>query len=281
MATNRVGFKKFLKDLKENEEVHLIIDSNILIAYFDEVHSDHEDAVEFLNQIDNKTKATFFTTVTTKSEFLDYHRKRFLTEGLIGLVREFKETIKISTKSKVKIQNTLTLRDNRLRKEEKKFSETQEFNSKANYFTDNEIKEIKRTFRARDVHDETGWLKICSVFLGKKLAGLERSLDEFCEYLTTRNKVQKENIFTVKEVDWKKATSISSETGMGYSDSMILNMALSTNIENIATLDFDVIYAGAVSASNKTILLPDHRISSFKQILKKLPSVNAELKRKS
>ena len=62
---------------------------------------------------------------------------------------------------------------------------------------------------------------------------------------------------------------------------MILNMALSTNIENIATLDFDVIYAGAVSASNKTILLPDHRISSFKQILKKLPSVNAELKRKS
>jgi predicted nucleic acid-binding protein len=271
MATNRIGFKKIVKDTRENEKINIVIDSNILIAYFDEVHSDHDEAVTFLNELDNKADAMFYTTVTTKSKFLDYHRKRFLTEGLIALVRELSDLIKISTKSKVKIQNILNLRDNRLRKEEKKFQETQEFNSYVNYFTDNEIKDIKRSFRARDIEDEAGWLQICMVFIGKKLSGLEKRLDEFCEYLTTRDKKQKENIFIVKEVDWKRATSISSETGMAYSDSMILNMALATNIQNIATLDFDVVYAGAVSASNKKVLLPDNRIASFKQILKKLP----------
>lgn len=269
MATNRIGFNKFVKDVSDNQKINIIIDSNILIAYFDEVHSDHEDAMSFLKGLDQKADVTFYTTVTTKSEFLDYHRKRFLTEGLIGLVRELSSKVKIPTVAFAKIDNTLTLRDNRLRREDKKFSETNEFNALINYFTDNELKKIKKTFRAGDVDEEKGWLHLCKLFLGNKLADLESHLDEFCSYLTTRDKTQSD-LFVVKEVDWKKATAISSETGMGYSDSMILNMALATNIKNIATLDYDIVYAGAVSASNKTILIPDRRIKSFKLALKRL-----------
>jgi len=269
MATNRIGFKKFVKDVSINERINIIIDSNLLISYFDEVHSDHDDTVAFLKNLDDKGKVTFYTTVTTKSEFLDYHRKRFLTEGLVGLARELSDKINISTIAKSKIQNALTLRDNRLRKEEKKYQEIEEFNSSINYFTDNDIKEIKKAFRARDVQEERGWLSICSVFLGMKLSKCESLLDEFCTYLTTRDEKQRE-LFVVDEVDWKKSTEISSETGMSYSDSMILNMALSTNIKNIATLDFDIIYAGAISALSKTILLPDRRIKTFKNILKKV-----------
>jgi hypothetical protein len=190
---------------------------------------------------------------------------------VISLVEENQDIIKISSKARAGINKTLANRNNRLQREEKKQKEIEDFNSDLNYFYDRELKDIKKSFRARDIENEAGWLKICKKFLGKRLAQLESELDEFCEYLTTRDKEQRENIFTVGEVDWRKATSISSETGMGYSDSMILNMALSTNIENIATLDFDVIYAGAVSASSKTILLPDHRISSFSKILRRLP----------
>jgi predicted nucleic acid-binding protein len=271
MASNRVGFKQFLNKINQDEKVDIIIDSNILIAFFDQVHSSHDQVRYFLEELDSRCNVTFYTTVTTKSEFLDYQRKRYLTSGVVSLVQENKNDINISPKAKATIQNTLTNRNNRLNREEKKQKNVEDFNSDLNYFYDNELKDIKKSFKARDLDNESGWLMICEKFLGKRLERLEQEIDGFCEYLTTRNKEQKENVFIVEEVDWKKATSLSSQTGMGYSDSMILNMALSTNIENVATLDFDLVYAGAVSASNKNILLPDSRIAFFKQILKKLP----------
>lgn len=271
MATNRIGFNKFLKDVQEGQKVNLVVDSNLLIAYFDEVHSNHESAKTFLDGLDNKADVTFYTTVTTKSEFLDYQRRRFLTEGIVSLVQENKEKFRITPNATAKINSFRGIRDTRLKKEEAKDKDLEDFDSSLNYFRDGELKEIKKAFRARDVEPEKGWLTVCKTFLGTKLSEQEKLLDEFCKYLTTRDKEQKEKIFIVPEVDWNKATAISAETGMGYSDSMILNMTLSTNIENIATLDFDVIYAGAVSAFNKNILLPDNRIGSFKQILKKLP----------
>ncbi len=270
MATNRIGFNKFLKDVGEGQQIRLIVDSNLLIAFFDEVHSNHESVKKFLGDLDSKADVTFYTTVTTKAEFLDYQRRRFLTEGIISLVQENKDKVKISDNASAKINSLRGNRDNRLRKEETKDKELEEFDSSLNYFRDSELKEVKKAFRARDIENETGWLSICKTFLGTKLAEQEKLLDEFCVYLTTRDNKQKENIFIVEEVDWGQATLISSQTGMGYSDSMILNMALATNIENIATLDFDVIYAGAVSASGKKILLPDSRISSYKKILKKV-----------
>lgn len=57
---------------------------------------------------------------------------------------------------------------------------------------------------------------------------------------------------------------------MGFSDSLILNMLLHTKINFILTLDFDMVYAAAVSAQNKSVVLPDNRISGLKNILKGL-----------
>lgn len=270
MATNRIGFNKFLKDVKEHQQINLIVDSNLLIAFFDEVHSNHDLVKAFLESLDSKAEVTFYTTVTTKSEFLDYQRRRFLTEGIVSLVQENKEKIKISSKASAKINSFRGNRDSRLKKEEAKDKELEDFDSSLNYFRDSELKEIKKAFRARDVENEQGWLSICKTFLGSKLSEQEKLLDEFCVYLTTRDKEQKEKIFIVDEVDWGEATAISSETGMGYSDSMILNMALATNIDNIATLDFDVIYAGAVSASEKKIILPDNRIKDYRKMLRRI-----------
>lgn len=271
MASNRIGFKQFFNKVNDGQKVDIIVDSNVLIALFDRVHSNHDQVREFLDNIDSKCEVTFYTTVTTKAEFLDYQRRRYLTCGVISLVQENQDIIKVSPRARAAILTTLTNRNNRLAREEKKEKEVEDFNSDLNYFYDGELKDIKKAFRARDVENETGWLRICEKFLSKRLPQLEAELDEFCNYLTTRDERQREEIFIVDEVDWKEATAISGKTGMGYSDSMILNMALATNIENIATLDFDVVYAGAVSASSKNILLPDNRIASFKQILKKLP----------
>ena len=105
-----------------------------------------------------------------------------------------------------------------------------------------------------------------SLFLKTKLLEQEKLLDSFCNYLSIHDGAQK-NIFIVNEIDWHKATEISAKTGMGYSDAMILNMACSTDIEFIATLDFDLVYAGSFQMQ-KRILLPDNRIKTFKKILK-------------
>ena len=272
MTTNRVGFNSFLKNVVNDQKIDLIIDSNIIIAYFDEVHASKDLVKEFLDNLDNKANVTFYTTVNTKAEFLDYQRRRFLTNGIASLVYD-KENFKIAKDVAAKIHNILTRRDGRLRREEdrNKNKDLEDFNSNLNYFGDREIKEIRNAFRARDIENEIGWLSICKTFLGSKLSEQENSLDEFCNYLTTRDQEQKENLFTVKEIDWKKATRISTQTGIGYSDAMILNMALSTKIQYIATLDSDMVYAGSVCAPNKIIILPDNKIKMFKKILKKIP----------
>jgi hypothetical protein len=42
MASNRIGFKQFRNKLEKGQQVNVVIDSNILIANYDELHSNHE-----------------------------------------------------------------------------------------------------------------------------------------------------------------------------------------------------------------------------------------------
>ena len=58
------------------------------------------------------------------------------------------------------------------------------------------------------------------------------------------------------------ATQICGETGMGYSDAMILNMANHTSIKNILTLDFDLVYGGQFSAMDKILITPTDRLGT-------------------
>lgn len=271
MASNRIGFKQFRNKLEKGQQVNVVIDSNILIANYDELHSNHEIVRGFLEEIDSITDITFFTTVTTKAEFLDYQRKRFLTEGLFDLVDEYNKNIPLSADSRNAINLAKGRRNKRQGDEEAKANKDQdyEFDTRVTYLTDNEIKEIKKKFRARDIENETGWLKVCDTFLKEKLLEQERLIDIFCEYLSPHREEQKA-LFNQTSVDWKKATEISGSSGMGFSDSLILNMLLHTKIDYILTLDYDMIYAAAVSAQNKWVVLPDSRIGTFKNTLKGL-----------
>lgn len=86
MATNRLGFRQFRNKIGKGQQVNLVVDSNILIAAHDDLHSSHEIVKNFLEEIDDIADITYYTTVTTKAEFLDYQRKKLLTEGLFDLV---------------------------------------------------------------------------------------------------------------------------------------------------------------------------------------------------
>ncbi len=143
MSTNRLGFRQFRNKLLKNEEINIVLDSNILIANFDEVHSSHEEVRKFLNEIGDITSVNCYTTVTTKSEFLDYFRKKFLTEGIFDLVDEYNNDIPLSSHAKAANQKIESNPDD-------------EFDVKVVHLTDNEIKEIKKKFRAADIENETG-----------------------------------------------------------------------------------------------------------------------------
>lgn len=271
MATNRLGFKQFRNKLTKGQDLSVVVDSNVLIANYDELHSSHEIVRNFLEEIGDIANVTYFTTVTTKAEFLDYQRKKLLTEGLFDLVDEYNKAIPLSPVTKAAISFAKARRNKRQSDEEGKVNADpeHEFDAKVTHLTDNEIKEIKKKFRARDIENETGWLKVCDTFLKSKLLAEEITLDKLCVYLSPHREEQKD-LFTNTSVDWKKATAISGESGMGFSDSLILNMLLHTKIDYILTLDFDMVYAAAVSAQNKWVVLPDGRISGFKKILKDL-----------
>jgi len=271
MATNRIGFRQFRNKLEKGQQVNVVIDSNILIANYDETHSNHEIVREFLEEIDEIAEVTFFTTVTTKAEFLDYQRKRLLTEGLFDLVDEYSKDVQLSAESRAAITSAKGRRNKRQGDEEAKVSKDHEheFDTRVSYLTDNEIKEIKKKFRARDVEKETGWLKVCETFLKWKLLEQEKLINQFCVYLSP-HKPEQISLFHDTSVDWTKATAISGESGMGFSDSLILNMLLHTKIDFILTLDFDMVYAATVSADNKSVVLPDSKLGAYKYILKGL-----------
>lgn len=285
MACNRLGFNQFLN--KVSGEVSLILDTNIVIAYFFEDHRQHDIVRDFLNELENVCDPLFYSTVTIKSEFLEFRRRQFLTEGLLTLVDEVNKGEGLRGPSKTKIQYKKGLLKNRKSKEslspEGLPVEDEldlELYPSDRFFHDSDIKEIKLTFRSRDIQKEIGWLKICETYLKDKLETDENIIDQFCTYLTTKNPDQKKIIFNNQDIKWKDATHLCASTGLGYSDAMILNIFKISTIPYLVTLDSDLIYGITVNAPEKTVLMPDGRLSTFKQVLKKssiissLPSGN-------
>ncbi|NOT80014.1 MAG: hypothetical protein HOP07_13550 [Bacteriovoracaceae bacterium] len=281
---NRIGFREFLKKLQKEQEVQLILDANVIIAYRDKNHKDHDTIREFFGGLNKITKnVSLFTSVTTKAEFLEYYRRKTITEAILQLYKINKTQKIISDTVKQEIENQIRNRNLRQKREVEKqvqFEKVLEsqsvdttemdiegFSIDANYFKDSEIKSIKKSFRARNVQEEKGWLAFCSVMLMERMHSYEKLLDELCHYLTSRDDVS-QKYFIKKDVEWRMATQICGETGMGYSDAMILNMANHTTIETILTLDFDLVYGGHFSAMTKVLLTPTDRLKNYKIILR-------------
>jgi predicted nucleic acid-binding protein len=270
MASNRIGFNQFLKKIQGEKYLNILIDSNILIARFDENHSNYEVVKEFLDLLDEVSEVTFFTTVTTKAEFLDYQRRRFLTEGLFSLISREPPARQLRPESKQVIIQIKMRRGKRITDEEKRSTKYDEmYDSSVNYLRDSDLKEIKKQFRARDVQQEVGWLNICNLFLKQNMSEQEKLLDEFCNYLSNHNETQA-HLFTNRKIDWSRATDLSATTGMGYSDALILNIFSETKMKYIITLDFDLVYAVSISSKEKFVVLPDSRLGAMKAILKKI-----------
>lgn len=289
MASNRLGFKQLIKKSDGGAIVQLLLDANIIIPYFDEAHNEHDLVSQFLNVLSERCECEFFTTVIIKSEFLEYQRRRFLTEGLLDLIDVVVRGKDLSSKAKNCINSQKANLANRrktipnlvdvevldvweegLNKENQLATQSNfEMDFTKRYFRDSEIKKIKQAFRARTIQKEKGWLEICNIYLSDNLLEQEKILDKFCTYLTPNNESHRREYFDGKSVEWSQATKLCGSTGMGYADAMILNLFRESSLPFLVTLDFDLIYGVSLDAVDKTVVLPDSRLRNFRQPLKR------------
>lgn len=277
MAHNRVGFNQLLK--KAPTEIGLLLDTNILIAYFFEDHRQHEIVRDFVERLEELSEVSYYSTITIKSEFLEFRRRQYLTEGLLELVDTVNKGNGISVSAKSKIDSIKARLSGRKRRDLQKNEEgldvedqnLPELFPSDRFFVDREIKEIKHSFRAKNHQNERGWLKICEKYLNK-LKLDEDAIDSFCVYLPQKDEKERESIFSQKKIEWKDATHLCSYTGMGYSDAMIFNVFKVSNLIHIVTLDDDLVYATTVNAPGKKVLIPDGRIKKLKKVLRRVES---------
>jgi hypothetical protein len=115
-----------------------IFDTNILVALNYEVGRLYEEVTSFFDNVlaaERDNGMRFFTTVNTRSEFLDFFRRVKMTESLRDIVDE-SSNWRISAKAKAQIQ----YQSGQLKRREQQGSDP--------VFTDSQIKAIKSSFSA-------------------------------------------------------------------------------------------------------------------------------------
>ncbi len=217
----------------------VIIDTNVLIALTYEIKKEHEEMLNLINlMVEEELK--LFVTVTTKSEFFDFHRRLLMTEGLLDLVDTLSQC-RISERSRAIINSQKAV----LRRREKY--------GRDSVFLDREIKEMKRSFSAGPHSGALGWLTLCREFLRGKLSGVETQLTALGIHYLSPN--EPNDVFTAKP-NWEAAMKITETSCISFSDSMILNILQYTNGLVAVSLDFDLGYATLSQVDLGDVLVP-------------------------
>ena len=224
-----------------------IIDTNVLVALTYEINKEHEEMLDLIELLTDE-ELRLYATVTTKSEFFDYHRRLLMTEGLLDLV-DISSSCHISERARAIINSKKAV----LRRRQKLDKEA--------IFLDRELKEMKRSFSAGPHSGATGWLTLCREFLSGKLNKIDSELMTLgIRYLSPN---EPNDIFTGKP-DWQGAITITETTCMSFSDSMILNVLQYTRGLIAISLDFDLGYATLSQMDLGDVLVPKRFKAEFR-----------------
>lgn len=223
-----------------------ILDTNILISLTYEVKSNHEEVMAFLmDHLAPMRDGGFrlFTTVNTRSEFLDFNRRLLMTENLRDAIED-KSSWKIPAKAKTQIQ----YQSGQLKRRETQGGDP--------VFNDTQIKAIKSAFSAGKFSGNASWLTLCEDFLSGQLEFAETNLANMgVEYISQHEESQKEFFHT--KIDWPGAKWIAEATCLGLSDAMIINAFQCSRFPFLVSTDFDIGYAVLASKGLKDVVMPD------------------------
>lgn len=246
-----IAFSEFTMYYKQRQLRHdfvpgTIIDTNILIALTYEMNANNEEVIDFFDihlAPEQNKGLRFFTTVNTRSEYLDFYRRLIMTENLRDLMDQ-NSAWKTSTKARAQIQYQSGI----LKRREQHGGDP--------VFNDTQIKSIKSAFSAGRHSGQDGWLLICEQVLQKRLDEVEHEIQDLgVEYISQHEPEQKD-LFS-EEMDWSDAKRIAEKTCLGLSDAMILNALQCSRFPFIVSADFDLGYAVLASKSLKDVIMPD------------------------
>ncbi len=228
------------------------VDTNLLIATLYETHPFNEVSSDLFMEIAQRN-LPLYTTVTVRTEYLDFIRRLTITERLMELLSEA-SSYRLSERVKAEL------------KKHKQWMYQEEARGNLPVLTDARIKSCKQVFEPLKHSGNMGWLHFCSMHLSgsllKQWSNIEKSFG--INYLQLRGSESEE--FLNKPIEWGDMFSISEKTGASSSDSMILNAFFTSKFQSIFSADWDVAYAVAAEKNpEKICFVPD---SLYRQIRK-------------
>jgi hypothetical protein len=247
-------FDKYLKAKSAEADYcpGTILDTNVLISLTYEVKKDHDEVFKLFASIAGH-EIPYYSTVTTRSEYLDFHRRLRLTETLLDAT-EPASPWKLTSRAHAEIKTKQGLLRARITR--KPGSDP--------VFTDTDLKDIKKAFSAGPFSGHHGWLSICDGALADWLKDMEdRLIDHGVSYISQHEESQKP-LFS-KKIDWPDARQVSERSGLGLSDSMILNALKCSRFSFAISTDFDLGYAIlADDGGTKDVVMPDSKAAEYK-----------------
>jgi hypothetical protein len=220
-----------------------IVDTNFLIALVEENHPFNEDA-QFLYERLVEHRLKLFCTVTNRTEFIDFQRKLIITETLMGM---------LSTSSKWKISQAVR----KILSTQKGWIDNQASEDELPLLTDKRIKDCKKSFLPKTQSGQIGWVEICKEYLSGQLLNAWETVSESLQLNYLEMRTGESDKYFLKPLEWETMYSISEETCLGSSDSMILNVLNSSVFPFAISADYDMAYGVLKSSGDKTILVPD------------------------
>jgi len=209
----------------------VLVDSNVIIAFFDQRHKFHAQTHQRLTPV-YLGGADFYYVQPCLLEFKEYWRRKKLTECI-----------------ELRIKEGYYL----YRKFKKAFNDFSEDNARRQhlYLSDRQLKDLRATLE--NVAAGKGvryWLELCQQALVGTMSSLEASLAQ------TRFKYARFNdddVFPLAKREewpnWKDADVIQEKFGLAASDAAILNMTNGgSNIDALISNDGDMLFAVANGA---------------------------------
>jgi len=220
-----------------------IVDTNFLIAAIYDNHPFYDDA-GFLFEKLSEYKIPVFSTVTTRSEFMDIRRRIIITEVLMDMLTS-ESPWRLSAETMKELKKHRTWIDIQAAKDDMPI------------LTDARIKQCKNAFMPQAHSGKTGWIEICRAYLtGTMTASWKLLVDQMgINHLDLND--PKMQPFVPEKVEWNKMYSISETTCLSSSDAMILNMLKCSVFPFVVSADYDMAYAMLVDDAEKVVLIPD------------------------
>ena len=223
-----------------------IVDTQLLVAVLYDPHEFNEDALQIIKSL-AKFQVPIYTTVTTRSEFVDINRRIMITEGLMTAYSQGQKQGWSFSKS---VQDAL--------KKHKNWIDTQAKNETIPILNDYRIKDCKETFSPLRHSGKTGWVEICEEFLeGNIIRIWDQLVNDFgINYVDLRD--DDINDILPNGINWSDMYGLMEKTSLSSSDAMITNVFLSSVFPFAITADYDLAYAVEISDTTKKIFAPNN-----------------------